>query len=597
MYNQKESAFCIKRGCVEIKKIVIAIIIGVFALSGCVMPARLPQEPPPLSTLYAQIQQTLTPDAPARPNPTPVETTLSPSSTETNELQENASSEIYLHPGLPETIIKFLNLSDHQILASPKAGIGKIHLGLITDDNADEKGTIWTYALFAPFFTLEDGISREDLQLLWQGHPPQGLLFTRILLTPITHSAMIELLGTPDENFVRTVTRQKLLEKSLTKESFLGIVPFEDLSPQFKILRIDGTSPVDSNFNPLNYSLSARIWADGAWPGDPPTFPPDNFEPKRRTILLMTGVTALTRATAYQMSVQGETFPGKDIRHWLLDADITHISHEVSFVENCPYPDPMQEDLIFCASPERIALLEDIGADVIELSGNHLLDYGESAAEMTIQMYHDRGWTTYAGGMNLFKARSPALITHHGNNLAFLGCNLPGPPNVWATTVKSGAAPCGDYQWLETAIQQSLKEGYLPIVTLQYNEDYSAIPSAQMEADFLRLAEAGAVVINGSQAHTPKIMGFHQTSYLHFGLGNLFFDQMAVYYQDILMEGTRDEFIDRLVFYDNRLVSVVLLTAKLEEYARPRPMASEERKAFLSRIFNLAYEYQLERVP
>jgi poly-gamma-glutamate synthesis protein (capsule biosynthesis protein) len=311
----------------------------------------------------------------------------------------------------------------------------------------------------------------------------------------------------------------------------------------------------------------------------------------------MTGVTALTRATAYQMAVRGETFPGMDIRTWLLEADLTHISHEVPFAENCPYPDPVQEDLIFCASPARIALFEDIGADIIELTGNHLLDFGEAAANLTVQMYRDRGWLTYAGGLNLSEAQAPAKITHNGNHLAFIGCNLPGPPNVWANPSKAGAASCADYGWLEGAIKNALSEGFLPIVTIQYIEDYSAIPSAQMESDFLRLAEAGAVVVNGSQAHTPKIMGFHQNSFVHFGLGNLFFDQMEVYYQDILMEGTRDEFINRLVFYDNRLVSVELLTAKLEDYARPRPMSPAEREAFLSRIFDLADDYQFGRIP
>jgi len=216
---------------------------------------------------------------------------------------------------------------------------------------------------------------------------------------------------------------------------------------------------------------------------------------------------------------------------------------------------------------------------------------------MTIQMYRERGWLTYAGGLDVTEAQTPAQITHNGNRLAFIGCNLPGPPNVWATNSQPGAAACSNYVWLEESIQAALAEGYLPIVTLQYNEDYSAIPGPQMVRDFLRLAEAGAVVVNGSQAHTPKIMGFHQNSFIHFGLGNLFFDQMEVYYQDILMEGTRDEFIDRLVFYNNRLVSVELLTSKLEDYARPRPMTLEERDAFLSRIFNLALDYQGEWNP
>jgi poly-gamma-glutamate synthesis protein (capsule biosynthesis protein) len=48
--------------------------------------------------------------------------------------------------------------------------------------------------------------------------------------------------------------------------------------------------------------------------------------------------------------------------------------------------------------------------------------------------------------------------------------------------------------------------------------------------------------------------------------------------------GTRQQFIDRLVFYDGRLLNIDLRTAMLEEYGRPRPMTSEERRAFLAMI-------------
>jgi poly-gamma-glutamate synthesis protein (capsule biosynthesis protein) len=50
-------------------------------------------------------------------------------------------------------------------------------------------------------------------------------------------------------------------------------------------------------------------------------------------------------------------------------------------------------------------------------------------------------------------------------------------------------------------------------------------------------------------------------------------------------EDVRKEFVDRYVFYDGRLVSVELLTAYLEDWARPRPMTPEERASFLEGIF------------
>ncbi len=91
-------------------------------------------------------------------------------------------------------------------------------------------------------------------------------------------------------------------------------------------------------------------------------------------------------------------------------------------------------------------------------------------------------------------------------------------------------------------------------------------------------------LLSRSQAHTPADDILSGRLFCTFGLGNLFFDQMD-------MIETRQEFIDRLVFYDGKLVSVELLTAMLEEYARPRPMTASEREMFLSRIFNAAIDF------
>ena len=106
----------------------------------------------------------------------------------------------------------------------------------------------------------------------------------------------------------------------------------------------------------------------------------------------MTGVTALVRATAFTMEQQGITYPGEDVRSWLLSADITHISNEVPFAENCPDPDPVQADVRFCSRDAYVGLLEDIGADVLELTGDHFQDWGTEAMLHTLDMYRQRGW-------------------------------------------------------------------------------------------------------------------------------------------------------------------------------------------------------------
>ena len=97
-------------------------------------------------------------------------------------------------------------------------------------------------------------------------------------------------------------------------------------------------------------------------------------------------------------------------------------------------------------------------------------------------------------------------------------------------------------------------------------------------ADFRALVDAGAVIVSGSQAHHPQAFEFYNGTFIHYGLGNLFFDQMQwIEY--------RREFLDRHVFYDGRHISTQVYTALLEDYARPRPMTPEERETFLTDVF------------
>lgn len=548
------------------------------------MPARETHEMPGQSTRYEEWQETLTPyqkytgeqNAILSPTPYPAEHKTSPD-----------QISVYLHPALPKQFIESLDLQPHINSSNREDADVGILLDSTQYDNARSPSSTWVYALVAPFYTITDDISSEALAALWSGSPQDEFPFSQILLPAESFALLCERFGSPDDSIVKIMGLNELTDRALTNQPFLSVLPFEALKPQWKVVSIDDQSPIDSSFSPETYALSVQVWVEGDL-GE--VVLPINYDSQLRTVLMMTGVTALTRATAHRMEIHGNRYPGRDTHEWLTEADLVHISNEVPFAENCPYPNPVQTDLLFCSSPDRIDLLEYVDADIIELSGNHLLDYGISAMNLTLEMYAKRGWMTYAGGWDLNDARSPALVTHNGNPLAFIGCNPAGPPSAWATGSSPGSAPCNDYQWILDKIHTLKTEGYLPIVTLQYIEDYTAYPSAKMESDFQRLAEAGAVIVNGSQAHTPKSMVFYEGSFLHYGLGNLFFDQMAVYYSGILMPGTREAFIDRLVFYNGQLISIELLTTMLEDYARPRPMQPGERNALLSRIFQIALD-------
>ena len=96
--------------------------------------------------------------------------------------------------------------------------------------------------------------------------------------------------------------------------------------------------------------------------------------------------------------------------------------------------------------------------------------------------------------------------------------------------------------------------------------------------DFREMVDAGAVIVSGSQSHVPMSMEIYHQAFIHYGLGNLFFDQM-----DSIIN--RQEFLDRHIFYDGRYIGTELMTAMLENYAQPRPMTPSERASLLEDAF------------
>jgi poly-gamma-glutamate synthesis protein (capsule biosynthesis protein) len=221
--------------------------------------------------------------------------------------------------------------------------------------------------------------------------------------------------------------------------------------------------------------------------------------------------------------------------------------------------------------------LEYIDLDLVELTGNHNMDYGAQAYLGTLEMYREAEIEYFGGGENIQDALSPVLIEHNGNRLAFLGCNSTSPAYDKATSTSPGAMPCSTGQSL-AEVTRLRAEGYLIIFTFQWTEYYTYYPLGDQADGFRRAVDAGAAIVSGSQAHQPQSFEFYKDGFIHYGLGNLFFDQMWSL-------PVRQEFIDRHVFYDGRHISTQLYSALLESWAKPRPMTDEERAAFLADVF------------
>ncbi len=352
------------------------------------------------------------------------------------------------------------------------------------------------------------------------------------------------------------------------------LMPFDRLSPRYRVLNVDGLHPLDSADYPLMFASDAP-----------------NFYPERLTRLLMSGVTALTRQTRDALDANGVDWAAMDIQDYVGRADYFHISNEVSFIANCPQPSGQMlgGNSSFCSKPEHFDLFTLLGVNIVELSGNHNNDYGYQPYFDTLAWYEAQGMATIGGGQTLEAARQPLIIEHHGNRIAMLACNDVGPyyalvnedPDLLGG-VRPGAASC-DRAWLREVLPQLSAENDLVILTVQYFEEDDFAPTQQQQLDFRSFVQLGADVVLGTSSHFPQTFEFvakpdGSPAFIHYGMGNLFFDQT-------FFGGVRF-FMDQLYIYEGRLMTVDLFTGIIEEQVRPRPMTAEERLNFLFLIFN-----------
>ncbi|MBE0685447.1 MAG: CapA family protein [Anaerolineaceae bacterium] len=442
------------------------------------------------------------------------------------------------------------------------------------------------YILTVPFINQTKNVIFDDLEKIWSDNIQNLDLI--LWIQPEAEDELQTLFNSEPGNQVYSSVERP---ESCEINNCWRVMNFSYSDPEWRIVSIEDQSPLTSNFDSNYYRLAYRIYINSKTrfenENEFPFLiePKSNFDQSLLTSVLMTGTTALVRNTAYQIEQFGVEFPIRNLRDLFDSIDIIHVSNEVPFYSQCPPAVPVRKEMRFCSDPGYIETLKLMGVDVVELTGNHLLDWGPEAFLETLTIYEENGIKTYGGGRTKEDAEEPLIFEHNGNKIAFLGCNLPGPENNWVANDRPGSLPCDLDELQETIIELSEQE-INPIFTFQHNEFNTFRATQMMREDFWEMAKAGAVIVSGSQAHYPQGIDFVNSTFIHYGLGNFLFDQMYTYWGMAT--------IDVHYFYNNRYINTYQYPIINENYGQPRLMNEEETELLLEKIYSNSFYYQAE---
>ena len=345
----------------------------------------------------------------------------------------------------------------------------------------------------------------------------------------------------------------------------LGLIEKEDLTKDYKLLKFDNKYYLDtfdggipiligliSQNEDVNASFVSNIIKKNL------SLSSVDFNSDNIAKVNMTGVTALARRVAEAMAVRSNyDYPAEEISSFLSDADLTHTSNEISFVDGCTTYSGMK----FCSSPQSIETLKAIGVDLIELTGNHNNDFGSSYNTKTIETYIDEGIGYFGGGLDDDDASQPYIVEIDGTSIAFLGYNYydstVGNPGALASSIHAGANSYSDEK-VKKNIEEIRSMVDIIIVDFQFQECYSYPssdviypvcykPVSNQSNVFRKAVDYGADIVIGTQAHQPQTYELYDDGVIFYGLGNLFFDQS-------MWIGTRQGMILTHYFKDGELI-------------------------------------------
>jgi poly-gamma-glutamate synthesis protein (capsule biosynthesis protein) len=383
----------------------------------------------------------------------------------------------------------------------------------------------------------------------------------------------------------------ELASKLEENDANIGLVEFSDLDFRVKILETEKGYYLDNR----EASIEIKFYAQLSEKVDDFILSvlsrnidigTEGWDEEKLTKLNMGGVVAIARSLAARMDQVGDYgYPAKEIGSFLADADLTHVSNEVSFVDGCVAYSGMR----FCSKPEYIETLEKSGVDIVELTGNHNNDFGSEYNKNTIETYTSLGMRYFGGGLNSEDASKVLYEEVNGSTIAFVGYNY--YDTMLGTLALAGTERAGANSYsvekLRGDITEAKEKADVVIVTFQFQECWSypatdviyppcyrpvAVPD--QEGVFKQAIDFGADIVVGTQAHQPQTYELYGEGIIFYGLGNLYFDQ-------INWIGTRQGLVLSHYFYDGQYIQTKMTPILMNNDFVPEIADEEESKLLM----------------
>ena len=216
---------------------------------------------------------------------------------------------------------------------------------------------------------------------------------------------------------------------------------------------------------------------------------------------------------------------GKEIVDMMKSADIMVANNEFT-VSNRGSKLP-NKYYTFRAKPERLAIYDEMGVDIVSIANNHVYDYGKDAFLDMLGHLKEYDMPYVGGGVNRDEATKPYYFIANGYKIAFIGATRAEKYILTpeATENSSGVFRAYDPTLLLKTISDVKKTSDFVVVLIHWGrEDSHKLEDVQVETG-KKYIEAGADLLIGTHAHVLQGMEFYNNKLIAHNLGDFIFNR------------------------------------------------------------------------
>lgn len=210
------------------------------------------------------------------------------------------------------------------------------------------------------------------------------------------------------------------------------------------------------------------------------------------------------------------------------DADIMCLNNEFTYsTRGEPLPNKLYT---FRANPERVAILQEMGVDIVKLANNHVYDYGEEAMLDTLDTLDAAGIAYVGAGRNLKEAMEPVYVELDGKKIAFVAASRAEKMKMTpqATEDSPGILRCYDNELFLDTIKRADADADFVLAYIHWGTEYSYELEEVQLTTGKEYLDAGADVVIGAHSHCLQGMEYYDGKPIVYSLGNYWFNNKTL---------------------------------------------------------------------